>query len=208
MILSPDDLLKILLSVLVGGAIGLERELHHKAAGFRTITLICMGAALFTILDNRMGGSARIAANIVTGIGFLGAGVILHETNRIRGLTTAAAVWMSAALGMALGEGAYLLSLTALVVVMVVMEIFLRLERRMDFMWDMRHYQIVLPCDPQKVEQIEKLLVKSGLRVSVRQQMKHEGLLVCTWDVSGSTSKQNAFVQSIIADPELKEIQW
>ena len=100
MIISPEDILILFLSILAGGSFGLERELHHKAAGFRTIILICLGATLFTILDKQMEGAGRIAANIVTGVGFLGAGVILHEENRVRGLTTSASVWLAAALGM------------------------------------------------------------------------------------------------------------
>jgi putative Mg2+ transporter-C (MgtC) family protein len=113
MTIAPTDIIKILLAVLLGGSISFEREIRHNGAGLCTITLICIGSTLFTILSNRIDGTGRIAANIVTGIGFLGAGVILHENNRVKGLTTPADVWVAAALGMGIGAGYYLMSLAA-----------------------------------------------------------------------------------------------
>lgn len=92
----------MLVAILIGGLIGAEREFHEKAAGFRTITFICLGSTLFTMLSLELGGArdpVRIAASIVTGIGFIGAGVILRDGGRIVGLTTASTIWISAALG-------------------------------------------------------------------------------------------------------------
>ena len=95
MILNPEDILKILLAVIAGGLIGIEREFRDKAAGFRTLIFICTGACLFTILSAKLApnDSVRIAANIVTGVGFLGAGVILRDGGKVIGLTTAAMIW-------------------------------------------------------------------------------------------------------------------
>jgi putative Mg2+ transporter-C (MgtC) family protein len=100
------DLLKLLFACLAGGLIGVEREFRDKSAGFRTLILICLGATLFTMMSPRfaaIGDPGRIAAGIVSGIGFLGAGVILRDRGRIMGLTTAATIWMTAAIGMAIG---------------------------------------------------------------------------------------------------------
>ena len=108
MILSVEDVIKIVLAVSAGGLIGIEREFRDKAAGFRTLIFICAGACLFTILSFRLAAnsdSTRIAANIVTGVGFLGAGVILRDGGRVIGLTTAAMVWLTAAIGMGIGGG-------------------------------------------------------------------------------------------------------
>src|SRR5262245_10109658 len=108
-----EDLLRIGLAILVGGLIGSEREYRDKAAGFRTIIFICVGAASFTILSAKLAQGhdpTRVAAQIVTGIGFLGAGSILREGDRIVGLTTAATVWLAAAIGMAIGGGHYALA--------------------------------------------------------------------------------------------------
>ena len=208
MTISPGEIIEILLAVLVGGIIGLERELHHKAAGFRTITLICIGATVITILDAHLAASGRGVAKIVTGIGFLGAGVILHDTSRVKGLTTAATIWVAAGLGIAIGSGAYLLAIIATIVVLVVMDMFIRLERRIEKLWDVRRYHIVLEVNSEKVGQLDALLQSSGMHVDLYQQMKVAGQLHCTWYVSGTSEKQNAFVQAVINDPEIKEIKW
>src|SRR5215204_307094 len=102
-------LIRFLLVILVGGLIGAEREYRSKSAGFRTMILICLGSFLFTTFSIHISGSTndRIASNIVTGIGFLGAGVIFQNDNRINGLTTAAAIWVTAALGMGIAGGYY-----------------------------------------------------------------------------------------------------
>ncbi len=119
-----DLLLHLALAVFLGGAIGLERELQQKAAGLRTNILICVGAALFTELSLAMtaefGDPSRIAAQIVTGVGFLGAGAIIQGRGTVTGLTTAATMWLVAAIGMAVGFGALLEAIgTTLLVVLV-----------------------------------------------------------------------------------------
>lgn len=104
-------MLRLLLAAGLGAAIGIERELRRKPAGLRTNILIAVGAALFTIVSirmNRDGGSAdRVAAQIVTGIGFLGAGAIMRSGESVHGMTTAATIWVNAAVGMAAGAGEY-----------------------------------------------------------------------------------------------------
>lgn len=101
-----ENLIKLGMAVLVGGIVGAEREYRDKAAGFRTIILITVGSAMFTIFSMSMDpGFTRIAANIVTGIGFLGAGAIVREHGRVGGLTTAATIWLAAALGMGIAGG-------------------------------------------------------------------------------------------------------
>jgi putative Mg2+ transporter-C (MgtC) family protein len=103
-------LLRLLMVIIIGGLIGAERELKSKSAGFRTIMMICLGSFLFTTFSKYISPLTpdRIASNIVTGIGFLGAGVIFKNNNRVNGLTTAATIWISAALGMGVATGQYL----------------------------------------------------------------------------------------------------
>ncbi len=103
-------IIKLAVAMLAGFLLGLEREIQRKAAGVRTITLICMSSALFSILSIHFGGMVsgdRIASNILTGVGFIGAGVIFRGGFTIDGITTAAVIWISAAIGMAIGVGKY-----------------------------------------------------------------------------------------------------
>jgi putative Mg2+ transporter-C (MgtC) family protein len=117
--------LRLLLATVLGGAIGLQRELSGKEAGLRTNMLICLGAALFTVLSvYAFPGSdpARLAAGIATGIGFIGAGVILHRTGgAVIGLTTAATIWAVAAIGIAAGTGKYIISIVATALVVIIL---------------------------------------------------------------------------------------
>jgi putative Mg2+ transporter-C (MgtC) family protein len=114
---ATSSLVRLLVATLLGGLIGLERELNHRAAGLRTNLFICFGAALFTILSQRLAGvpsdAARIAAQIIPGIGFIGAGSILHMRGLTTGLTTAATLFVVASVGMAVGGGLYLTALFA-----------------------------------------------------------------------------------------------
>ena len=104
----------LLISVLLGFLIGLERKSRFKEAGIRTHTIVCFGAALMTIISRRIGGDpGRIAAQIVTGIGFLGAGMIVYKQHEVKGLTTAAGIWATAGIGMACGAGVYVIAVIA-----------------------------------------------------------------------------------------------
>ena len=121
-------LIRVLVAAGLAAAIGLEREFHQKPAGLRTNILIGMGSALFMILSIEMargfGGSAdRIAAQIVTGIGFLGAGAIMRSGHSVHGMTTAATIWVKAAIGMAAGAGAFGLAVGATVVTLIVLAV-------------------------------------------------------------------------------------
>ena len=121
-----DDQLAILgrltFAAALGALIGLERELRGYPAGIRTMALITMGAMLFTDVSQILGGDDRVAAGIVTGIGFLGAGVIFREGYTVRGITTAATIWASAAIGMAIGRELYLVAGLGALLVFIVLE--------------------------------------------------------------------------------------
>src|SRR6187549_140424 len=119
-----EALLRLALAAALGGAVGLEREFRHKPAGLRTNMLIALGAALFSILSIELGAGAgspdRVAAQVVTGIGFLGAGAILRSGENIHGLTTAATIWVNAAIGMAAGLGLYVIATGAASLTLIV----------------------------------------------------------------------------------------
>ncbi len=126
---------RLFLSCLLGGAIGMDREINKKAAGVRTNLLICLGSAFFTLLSAVLAGDnspnkGQVASNIVQGIGFLGAGLILHNRSRINGLTSAASIWVVASIGMACGAGLYAAALVAAVMVIIALEVVGLVERR------------------------------------------------------------------------------
>jgi len=121
-----EALFRVLLAGALAAAIGLEREIEGKPAGIRTYGLVGMGAAIFTVVGIYAFGpgnpASRVAAQIVTGIGFLGAGTILHTQRRVVGLTTAAGMWVSAAVGMAIGGGLYILGIGAAVALFLLLQ--------------------------------------------------------------------------------------
>ncbi|MBN2103877.1 MgtC/SapB family protein [bacterium] len=130
--------IRLALGLVMGGFIGFERELHGRPAGFRTHILVCLGAVILMISTELLIPSelsemrhhvlGRIIAGVITGIGFLGAGVILRVGDTVRGLTTAASIWFTAALGVAIGEGLVLLSLIGTVLILIVLTVFNRLD--------------------------------------------------------------------------------
>jgi len=128
------DIIAILLSVCCGAAVGLERQLKRKSAGLRTNVLICLGAAVFTVISSRMAAGedsvTRIAAQIVTGVGFLGAGAIIQDRGGIHGLTTAATIWLVASIGMACGAKFYYLAIVTTILAIIVLLGLARVERR------------------------------------------------------------------------------
>ncbi|MCL4499695.1 MAG: MgtC/SapB family protein [Chloroflexi bacterium] len=131
-----EMIMRLVLSALLGALIGLERETHGRPAGLRTHILVCLGATLFTVCSYMIAGSSndpgRVTAQIVTGIGFLGAGTIIHQGSVVRGLTTAASVWTVAAIGVAVGIGGQALYLAgaASIIVFGTLNLVPRIERR------------------------------------------------------------------------------
>jgi len=122
----PQDAISLLLAIALGAAVGLEREISGKAAGLRTNVLICLGAAVFTIISRQFAiatnsSGTRIAAQIVTGVGFLGAGAIIQDRGGIHGLTTAATIWLVASIGMACGSRLYALAAMSTVVAIAIL---------------------------------------------------------------------------------------
>lgn len=160
-------LVSVLLAALVGGIIGLEREYHDKTAGLRTMILIAIGSALFTILSVEIGGAmdpARVAAALVSGVGFLGAGAIIKAGMSIRGLTTAATIWLVASLGMGMGAGMYTLTFGVTFLVLIVLWGLPLFERRIDAMHEFKEFSIITwnndDCDNQILHILEEEKIK------------------------------------------------
>ncbi len=127
---------QLMLAALLGGIIGIERELHHKPIGLRTHALVCMGSALFTIVSISFVGDnvdvSRVAAGVVVGIGFLGTGLIFKAEDKIRGMTTAAELWVLAAVGLAIGLGLYILAIASTVIILLILAPGKAIEKELD----------------------------------------------------------------------------
>ena len=176
-----EDLLRLLAAAVAGGVIGLERELHDKPAGARTNMMICLGAAFFTILSQRIaapdGDPARIAAQIVTGVGFLGAGAIMHARGAVHGLTTAATIWVVAATGIAFGAGQYVLGAVvaaSVAIILIVMGVLRgRLLRERAF----ATFRVQLAADADSEQSLRGHLDQLGLACESWQISKtHTGI--------------------------------
>jgi putative Mg2+ transporter-C (MgtC) family protein len=130
-----STIIRLVVAAILGGIIGLERQLRHKPAGLRTNLFICFGSAMFTVLSDQLAGSlggdhTRVAAQIIPGIGFIGAGSILHSRGSVVGLTTAATLFVVASVGMAAGGGLYITAIFATGVILIALALLGRLERR------------------------------------------------------------------------------
>src|SRR5215472_17611147 len=144
--LLSKTLVQLTLAAILGGIIGLERELKHRAAGLRTNMFICFGAAMFTMLSRELGGAndaTRIASQIIPGIGFIGAGSILRDKGGVTGLTTAATLFVVASIGMACGGGLYLPAVFATVLLLLALLILGGLESKLNLKPVMMQYTIV-----------------------------------------------------------------
>lgn len=138
MVSNVETILRLLLSAIIGGLIGMEREANNRPAGFRTHILVTEGATLIMLLSSQgfngiecRSDPARLAAQVVSGIGFLGAGTIIRDGNNIKGLTTAASLWVCGGLGLAIGGGYYLGALITAVIVFISLDFLRKLEGRL-----------------------------------------------------------------------------
>ncbi len=210
-VFTPEDLVKLLIAVLVGGVIGFERELHSKSAGLRTITLITVGATMFTILSAKAGdpATARISSNIVTGVGFLGAGAILFAEGKVKGLTTASSIWVAAALGMAVGVGEYILSAATTVLVVVVLELFALFDRWLDAKGrETRTCEIAFVDRPGKDLAIEEIFQEYRMVIRTHRPMRLGGMRRDVWEIDGRAGDHHTLAEKLLTDNEIKELKY
>jgi putative Mg2+ transporter-C (MgtC) family protein len=209
---NADEFVKLLLALGIGGIIGLERQFRDKAAGVRTMMLICVGSALFTIYSIKIGGESvdrtRIAANIVSGVGFLGAGAIIRDAGRVVGLTTASTIWIVAALGMGVGSGEYVFSVGALIAVLLALLIFSPIERAIGRWRERRTYRVTCLVNASSVSQLESILAKAGLKVRGRKQKIRDGKIICTWDTMGRVPAHERAAEQLLKDSRVEELNY
>ncbi len=209
---------RLLLAAVLGGVVGFEREISGKAAGLRTNLLICVGSALFTELSMGFATLAdgsgfrsdpgRIAAQVVSGIGFLGAGTIIQSRGRISGLTTAATVWVVAAIGMAVGAGAYLPAVGTTVLVMFSLLVLVKLERFTHARRRVgRRYTFRLDPDPELPRAVEEAFRRAGLRVRMDAVDKTARHFEATLHASGPLPRHERVLDDLLARPGVHRVR-
>jgi putative Mg2+ transporter-C (MgtC) family protein len=202
---------RLLLAVGLGALIGAEREVSDKPAGLRTNILICLGAALFTLVSVQLGGPrgdpARIAAQIVSGIGFLGAGAIMRAQGRVLGMTTAASIWMVAAVGMAAGAGRWQLACGGALLALLVLRLFDGFEHLLDRTGVSRTYRIRV-ANAAHLAEIRAILRASGMRVLHEKRLRELEGPLGIWLIIGRRPQQDALVDQLLTDPRVIEFTW
>ena len=201
--IANNDLIKIALGVLCGGLLGLERQYKNKTAGFRTIILICLGSTIFTMVAQRSGQVANI--NIVTGVGFIGAGVIFKDNIAVSGLTTAAVIWISAAIGMAAGSGNYMLAIVSTVLTLTVLMVFNLLERFIDKIHRDKLFNIVFnSTDYEQMNLLESTISSFELKSRIVQITKKDECLQTAIIVTGHRDNIRLLDQKLLQLPQIK----
>ena len=202
--------LQLVLATVFGGAIGLERELGGKPAGLRTNILICIGSVLYTKLSVTMAaGTAdptRIAAQIVTGVGFIGAGTILHARGAVVGLTSAATIWVVAAIGVALGGAFYIEAAGTTLLVLLVLQGLGRVERLIARQSTQGSISVHARPDPTVLEDLEMLVRRAGLEIE-RQASRRENVdLVIDYTLRGPKRLHDQVMIALLHHPGVRTV--
>jgi putative Mg2+ transporter-C (MgtC) family protein len=205
-----DLLLQLSLAVLLGGIIGLDRELRGKPAGLRTNILICLGACLFTSLSFNMAGvhgdPARVAAQILPGVGFIGAGTILHTRGSVTGLTSAATIWIVSAIGMALGTHAYIEAIGTTLLVVSVLTGLGFLEGMLARQMTVSRLIIHTRAEVTAYEELTEMVRRSGLEI-VESARRQEGPdQVIELDLRGPKRLHDQAMCAVVTHPSVRSI--
>ena len=179
-IISPDvnligAIAKLVLSLVLGATIGIERRRKGQIAGLRTFALISMGATLAMLisiyipqeyLGLKNGDPGRIAAQVVSGVGFLGAGAIIQMKGSVRGLTTAAGIWMTACIGLAVGAGMYLISIIATLLIIFILVNIERIEQRHNFLWESKIIRVKVHGIIDDIQSLRDIITSNDVHIS------------------------------------------
>ncbi|MCD0487610.1 MgtC/SapB family protein [Pedobacter sp. MC2016-14] len=204
-IIEQKDIVSMLMAILCGGIIGFEREYKSKSAGFRTIILITLGSTIFTIVSGHgTGADDRIAANIITGIGFIGAGVIFKDQVSVRGLTTAAVIWTSAAIGMTTGIGYHALAFVFTIITLIILLMVSKIEKLIGKLQKQKIVSVTFRNgDFNQIRQLEEKLQDYELLIERLQVSKSEDMLTVIWQVSGKKRYLNQLSETLATHPDI-----
>ena len=209
--LLSKTVLRLMLAACLGGIIGLERELKHRPAGLRTNMFICFGAAMFTILSAEIAepnDRARIAAQIIPGIGFIGAGSILHSKGGVTGLTTAATLFVVASIGMATGAGLYLPAVFATILILLALQFLGWVERRLNLKPVVMYYSIVTDKPVDEISaKVKDILEASQLEMEGTRLSKFNGKDRITFSVDGTHSLHKILTDRFRQSDDLRNFE-
>jgi putative Mg2+ transporter-C (MgtC) family protein len=195
---------RLLLAAVLGGIVGLERQLHQKPAGLRTNMFICLGSALFTLLSdelaNRFGGDhARVAAQLIPGIGFIGAGAIIRERGSVVGLTTAATIFVVASVGMAVGAGMYLTAIFTTLVILLSLSILGWAEDRFSLKTHPMTFRLTTSNLEQLLPRAHNTMNALGIPMQRFQLFRVGEDFIIEFDADVSTPQQQLVLQKMSA---------
>ena len=205
-----NEVIKMFASILMGCILGLEREVRGKPAGFRTLALICFGSTIFTICSYLLGvqdNRDRMAANIITGVGFLGAGVIFRNNNSVSGITTAASIWIAAAIGMLIGLGEFGLAGISLGLALFILYILDFFQLWIDDRFQHRDYRIVFK-DSDKSSALRHKIRDLKLNVNGTKVSRQDSDIVFEISVSGKESRIVKFNHWLLEQDFVISFEW
>jgi putative Mg2+ transporter-C (MgtC) family protein len=205
-----EEAAQVSVAFVIGAIIGLEREFRSKPAGFRTMILICVGSCLYTILskETESGSTDRIASNIVTGIGFIGAGVIFKEGISVNGLTTAALIWITAALGMAVGYHNYPLAIVVSSMVVVVLFVLEPVQRFINNLHRVKDYRIrTIDLGNDLRAELELFLKTTGITFRCMRVVKDNNDAVYLYRISSPDRNYDAVNHFLLTHKEVRSFE-
>ncbi len=206
--------LKLFLAIALGGIVGLEREARQKPAGLRTNVLICLGSAMMMILSQILlqgkeasaGDQTRIAAGVITGIGFIGAGTILQARGIVHGLTTASTLWAVACLGLVVGAGYYLIGIIFTGLILLTLILFQKVEA-IYLRKSLYHYHLKIKNEPETLVRLKRLASELGLKIEDLTQKKEKDFSFISFHFSSTEEKERQFNKAVAQLAEVLEIK-
>jgi putative Mg2+ transporter-C (MgtC) family protein len=197
-----STLIRLTFAAVLGGIIGLERQLRHKPAGLRTNIFICFGAALFTVMSDQLAGGfggdhTRVAAQIIPGIGFIGAGSILHSRGSVTGLTTAATLFVAAAVGMAAGGGLYVTAVFSTAMILLALALFGKLEGHFQLKPFGMVYEVVGSTTEAVLDELDRILDQQQLNMRDVHAVFADGRSRVVFDVEGVRQQHDTLNASL-----------
>jgi putative Mg2+ transporter-C (MgtC) family protein len=204
-----NELILIFVSIIIGVIIGTEREYRNKSAGLRTFILISFGSCIFTILSLRIGvqNPDRLAANIITGIGFLGAGVIFKDDNKIAGITTATTIWATASLGMCIGAGYVFLGLLGTIIVLLILIGLNYFQVFIDNYHKIKEYTIQTKTIDD-YHYCQNMFKKFDLKYTMVKQHVIAGNITTTWYIKGKAYQHKLLMHQLLNDDVIDTYQF